>query len=370
MLSRLLTAAMALLTGIVLADSATAQNLDAGKTPSQLFSGTCALCHKSPRGLLKSVAPGSLPGFLRQHYTTGTEMASVLSVYVLSNGAADARPGSEPRTRKGKEAKSEPKPKPERKPQEVQRPEAEIPASGAAADVTPDEAKQTPKQKLKKPKQDRRKPPAAAAKDEPKVEPKTEPKAEPKTEQKGESKDKPEIKPDAPAAASTPDASETAKGNASKPEADKPAADQSGADKADTDKSGADKAAKDDAAKSEPAKSDSPKPDGALKNDNDSAKETGKDSAKEPTKEPSKSEAAPTKDGAGRSEGEIRPDPAAAAAPAPKAADAEQKALPSGAGDKPSNNMPVFDLDPSPPASGPAEPPRPPAGSPTAPISE
>src|ERR1700760_2831276 len=67
------------------------ENLDAGKSPSQLFGGNCSACHKSPRGLLKTVAPGSLPGFLRQHYTTGPEMAGVLSSYLISNGAGDAR---------------------------------------------------------------------------------------------------------------------------------------------------------------------------------------------------------------------------------------------------------------------------------------
>jgi hypothetical protein len=67
------------------------ENLDAGKSPSQLFGGNCSACHKSPRGLLKTVAPGSLPGFLRQHYTTGPEMAGVLSSYLISNGAGDTR---------------------------------------------------------------------------------------------------------------------------------------------------------------------------------------------------------------------------------------------------------------------------------------
>jgi hypothetical protein len=67
------------------------ENLDAGKSPSQLFAGNCNACHKSPRGLLKTVAPGSLPGFLRQHYTTGPEMAGVLSSYLVSNGAGDVR---------------------------------------------------------------------------------------------------------------------------------------------------------------------------------------------------------------------------------------------------------------------------------------
>jgi len=82
-------ATVLLLIGFAVADSVLAQptNLEAGKTPSQLFAQTCNVCHKSPRGLLKSVAPGSLPGFLRQHYTTSSDMAGVLATYLISNGA-------------------------------------------------------------------------------------------------------------------------------------------------------------------------------------------------------------------------------------------------------------------------------------------
>jgi hypothetical protein len=40
---------------------------------------------------LKNTPASSLPGFLRQHYTTGTDMASVLSSYLISNGASDPR---------------------------------------------------------------------------------------------------------------------------------------------------------------------------------------------------------------------------------------------------------------------------------------
>src|SRR5579872_1269050 len=67
------------------------QNLEAGKSPSQLFAGTCNACHKSPRGLLKTVSPNSLPGFLREHYTTSSDMASQLSSFLISNGAGDNR---------------------------------------------------------------------------------------------------------------------------------------------------------------------------------------------------------------------------------------------------------------------------------------
>src|ERR1044072_241663 len=80
MLSRALSlAAVMLLIGGFAAIPGRAQNLEAGKSPAQIFSGTCTACHKGARGLLKTVAPGSLPGFLRQHYTTSSEMAGVLA---------------------------------------------------------------------------------------------------------------------------------------------------------------------------------------------------------------------------------------------------------------------------------------------------
>ena len=110
MLSRALSlATVMLLIGCFAAIPAQAQNLEAGKSPSQIFAGTCTACHKSPRGLLKTVPAGSLPGFLRQHYTTSGEMASLLSAFLVSNGAADTRyVGTQ--SRQGKDAKSEARP--------------------------------------------------------------------------------------------------------------------------------------------------------------------------------------------------------------------------------------------------------------------
>ncbi len=104
MLSRALRlAALSILTGFVVVLPARAQNLDAGKTPAQLFSGSCAECHKSSRGLLRSVAPGSLPGFLRQHYTTSTDMAKTLSGFLLANGATETpRVANVPTNRQGR----------------------------------------------------------------------------------------------------------------------------------------------------------------------------------------------------------------------------------------------------------------------------
>jgi hypothetical protein len=86
-------ATVMLLIGCFAAIPVRAQNLEAGKSPSQIFAGTCAACHKGPRGLLKSVPASSLQSFLRQHYTTSGEMASLLSAFLVSNGAADTRHG-------------------------------------------------------------------------------------------------------------------------------------------------------------------------------------------------------------------------------------------------------------------------------------
>jgi hypothetical protein len=102
MLSRALSlATVTLLIGCLTAGVARAvENLDAGKSPSQIFSNTCSACHKSTRGLLKNTSASSLPGFLRQHYTTGTDMASVLSSYLIANGAADPRYQSKDKPKK------------------------------------------------------------------------------------------------------------------------------------------------------------------------------------------------------------------------------------------------------------------------------
>jgi hypothetical protein len=145
-----------------------AQNLEAGKSPSQIFAGTCTACHKGARGLLKTVAPGSLPGFLRQHYTTSSEMASVLSAYLVSNGAADTRYiGSQPK-QGTKDAKQEPSGAPtqldrfgrpiRRAPvQEAARPDGDgrVPQAGqtpaaAAEERGPDGRRPSAKQRLSK----------------------------------------------------------------------------------------------------------------------------------------------------------------------------------------------------------------------------
>ena len=113
-------AAVLLLIGCLAAASAQAENLDAGKTASQIFAGTCSECHKSSRGLLRKVPAGSLPGFLRQHYTTGGQMAAVLSAYLIANGAADRRlPPPDGQPKPGTDAK------PDAEPRQATRPDAD-----------------------------------------------------------------------------------------------------------------------------------------------------------------------------------------------------------------------------------------------------
>ncbi len=134
MLGRALSlAAVTLLIGCFAAPSAwaQAQNLEAGKSPSQLFAGTCNACHKGPRGLLRTVSAGSLPGFLRQHYTTSSDMASQLSAFLISNGAsdnrnqakqgADTKPGTDQVDRQGRRLGSP-------SPREAVKPDADVPA--------------------------------------------------------------------------------------------------------------------------------------------------------------------------------------------------------------------------------------------------
>ena len=106
-------AALALLVGLFgsidsVARPAAAQQLDAGKPPAQIFAGTCSACHRSPRGLVRSVSPGALPGFLRQHYTTGNDMAGTMAAFVLGSGGTQqvAEPPSK------REPKQEPKQEP------------------------------------------------------------------------------------------------------------------------------------------------------------------------------------------------------------------------------------------------------------------
>ncbi len=148
MLSRALILATVMLSILLAAPDVQAQNLEAGKSPSQIFSTSCAVCHRSPRGLLKTVPPGSLPGFLREHYTTSKDMAQQLSGFLLGNGATDPRGGSR-LTKQGEDSRSgrpsEPQPPGRRprpgQPQDAARPDAARPDADGLTQPEPPAAR-------------------------------------------------------------------------------------------------------------------------------------------------------------------------------------------------------------------------------------
>jgi len=79
---------LAAVAATIAATPAAAQgNIDAGRTPAQLFADTCAACHRSTRDIRRPSA-----GFLRQHYTAGSDEAAAMANY-LSGAASDPRAG-------------------------------------------------------------------------------------------------------------------------------------------------------------------------------------------------------------------------------------------------------------------------------------
>ena len=74
---------------LTLVAPARAQNLDAGKPASQIFSEVCANCHRSPR----EVRNNPSVTFLREHYTTGSEMAAGMAAYLSASGGDPRTPG-------------------------------------------------------------------------------------------------------------------------------------------------------------------------------------------------------------------------------------------------------------------------------------
>ena len=347
-------AAVTLLIGCFAAAPAWAQatNLEAGKSPSQIFAGTCTACHKSPRGLLKTVPAGSLQGFLRQHYTTSPEMASLLAAFLVSNGAADTRYAQ---PKEGKDGKGEPKPpvaaeqldrfghrlraapqeavKPEAEPHEAAKPDTELPRGRNA-------------KRLARPGE----PPAAEG----------QPPAQAATERGPEGR-----KPTAMQRLGKrirPGAEEPPK--AESPKAESPKAESPKAESAKTEEPSKGEPAKDDQPKSEPAKEEGTKPSGEGKSE----------SAKVET---------PKESGSGSPPLVLRPDPVPPVTPAPPAAAAPPavSAAVSGGASEPASGPPASPAQPvaapapsEPPpvttASAPPPPPPAPAGPPAPPISK
>jgi hypothetical protein len=76
---------LALLVMLVVAVNARAQeNLDSGKSGPKLFAASCVQCHKSARGLAKGRMSFTLSYYLRQHYTSSSATADILTAYLQS----------------------------------------------------------------------------------------------------------------------------------------------------------------------------------------------------------------------------------------------------------------------------------------------
>ncbi len=122
-------------------------NLDAGKSPAQLFASDCAICHKSAQGLAKGGGLMGVESFLRAHYTASKESAAALANYLNAVGSGapppaqrakakqapkgDAKkPGTEP-AKPGDAKAAEPKPASDVKPAEA-KPADSKPAEPAA----------------------------------------------------------------------------------------------------------------------------------------------------------------------------------------------------------------------------------------------
>lgn len=94
--------------GVVLtAPLASAQNLDAGKSPDKLFADGCTSCHRSPRGLAKGRMSLTLSWFLADHYSTSSDSAKALAAYLVS---VDTPPSVAPAKSGAKSARSKPRP--------------------------------------------------------------------------------------------------------------------------------------------------------------------------------------------------------------------------------------------------------------------
>jgi hypothetical protein len=78
---------------LAVAGSAKAQgDLDQGKTAAQLYASACATCHKSPQNLSKTKWSFGLESFLREHYTSSSESAAILAVYLKGQEKLSAEP--------------------------------------------------------------------------------------------------------------------------------------------------------------------------------------------------------------------------------------------------------------------------------------
>lgn len=142
-MSRHLVPAVALLAALAPAMAHAETNIDAGKTPAQIFASDCAACHKAVRGLANGRGSRALAGFLSEHYTSSQEEAAALAAYILGgggeSGTAVQERGHKPRPEHAG-AVEEPKPS-TRQARRPAKPEEETPATAKLQRPADEEAK-------------------------------------------------------------------------------------------------------------------------------------------------------------------------------------------------------------------------------------
>ena len=72
---------VAMVAGLQVTTADAQGNIDAGKTPAQIFGDTCSGCHRSAREFRRVSS-----SFLRTHYTTGSEEANAMANYLSGVG--------------------------------------------------------------------------------------------------------------------------------------------------------------------------------------------------------------------------------------------------------------------------------------------
>jgi hypothetical protein len=112
------------------------ENLDQGKTPAQLYTSDCAICHKSPHGLAKRAGLYGLDNFLREHYTASREAAAGITAYLQAIDRQAAPERSSKRKARASERKH-----PLRKPAEAKASETKSPPEIKASESKPSESK-------------------------------------------------------------------------------------------------------------------------------------------------------------------------------------------------------------------------------------
>jgi hypothetical protein len=99
---------------VLVASSALPQgNIDAGKSPAQMFADTCSNCHRRPSELKR----GASASFLRQHYTPGAQEAAAMASY-LASIPVDPRAGKDKAKAAQQQAQDRPPERGQERPQE------------------------------------------------------------------------------------------------------------------------------------------------------------------------------------------------------------------------------------------------------------